>query len=246
MRIATWNVESLRRLAPEREAAFHRAMAGVDADVWVLTETWMTFSPGAGYRLVARSREADDLKPWPDRCWVSIWAKSPLVAKPQAVRRQPNRTACGRIEMPGRADVVVVGTVLPWKGDKLWPGADDYCASLASQSEEWGELRGEPDGCTFVVAGDFNQSTPYERWYGTRKGEAAMTSALRELDLLCLTHGNCPLTGEPRIDHICVGRSGLDPQSLPRTGGWAIPTVHDQPATDHSGVYVDLDTPSSA
>ena len=96
------------------------------------------------------------------------------------------------------------------------------------------------DGGTLVVAGDFNQSVPYEQWYGSRKGEVAMDSALRELDLLCLTDGNCPLAGRPRIDHICVGRNGFAPGCLPRIGGWAIPTVNGRPVTDHSGVFVDL------
>lgn len=240
MRIATWNVESLKTLTPERKSAFHGAMAGVDADVWVLTETWTTFSPGPDYRLLARSQTAEDLKPWPDRCWVSIWTKPPLVAMPLKVHRHSDRMAGGRIETPGRADIVIVGTVLPWNGDKLWPKATDFCAAVASQAEEWGALRGDPDGCTLVVAGDFNQSVPYEQWYGSKTGEVAVNSALRELDLLCLTDGNCPLAGRPRIDHICVGRNGLAPDCLPRIGGWAIPTVNDRPVTDHSGVYVDL------
>jgi exonuclease III len=161
MRIATWNVESLRRLSPGREAAFQLAMAGIDADVWVLTETWTTFSPGPGYRLVARSGDAVDLKAWPDRCWVSIWAKPLLVVMPLGVRAHRDRLAVVRIATPDRPDLVVVGTVLPWKGDKLWPGATDFCAAVASQAEEWRALRGGPDGGTLVVAGDFNQSVPY-------------------------------------------------------------------------------------
>jgi 2,4-dienoyl-CoA reductase-like NADH-dependent reductase (Old Yellow Enzyme family) len=47
-------------------------MNTVDADVWVLTETWEQFSPGDGYRLAAESSLADDLKTWPDRRWVAI------------------------------------------------------------------------------------------------------------------------------------------------------------------------------
>ena len=105
------------------------------------------------------------------------------------------------------------------------PRTSCFCAAVASQAEEWRELRGDPDGCTLVVAGDFNQSVPYEKWYGSKKGETAVNSALQDLGLLCLTDGNCPLERRPRIDHICVGQNGLAPDSLPRIGGWAIPTV---------------------
>ena len=242
MRVATWNVESLRRLTPEREAAFHNAMAGVDADVWVLTETWTSFSPGTGYKQLAQSQKAADLNRLPERCWVSIWAKSSLVGTPQAIRCQPDRMACCRIELPGQKDIVVVGTVLPWSSDELWPGADGFCASLAGQAEEWGSLRGDPSVCTLVVAGDFNQAVPLERWYGHKKGEEPLNNALQELELLCVTQGKCPLTGKPRIDHICISRSSLDLKRLPQVGGWAIPSVNGKPVTDHSGVYFDFDT----
>ena len=244
MRIATWNVESLRRLTPEREAAFHKTMAEVNADVWVLTETWTTFSPGAGYKLLSQSKKAADLNRWPDRCWVSIWVKSPLLGASQETRNQPDRLACCRIEMPSQQNLVVVGTVLPWSSDELWPGDSGFCASLALQTGEWETLRCGLNSSTLVVTGDFNQSIPYERWYGFKKGEEALDGAFQKLDLMCLTQGKCPLTSKPRIDHICISRSSLDLHRLPKIGDWVIPSVNDKPATDHSGVYVDLETRS--
>src|SRR5579871_312771 len=237
MRIATWNVESLRRLTPEREAAFHKAMAEVNADVWVLTETWTTFSPGTGYKLLSQSTKAADLNRWPDRCWVSIWAKSPLLGTSQETRKQPDRLACCRIQMSSQQNIVVVGTVLPWSSDELWPGVNGFCASLALQTVEWRTLRGRLNSSTLVVAGDFNQSIPHERWYGFKKGAEALKGAFQELDLMCLTQGKCPLTSGPRIDHICISRSSLDLRRLPQVGVWAIPCINDKPATDHSGVY---------
>jgi exonuclease III len=240
MRIATWNVESLRKLTPEREAAFHEAMAEVDADVWVLTETWKTFSPGIGYQLAAESSLADDLKTWPDRTWVTVWVKASLAAKSQEVQNQSDRMACCRIVNPGQRDIVVVGTVLPWSSDELWLGDDGFCASLASQSAEWGAMRCDPDRCTLVVAGDFNQAIPYEQSYGTKKCVAALNGAFQSLDLLCLSEGADSPTSKPRIDHICVSRNGFDPNHLPQIGGWAALTVNGKPVTDHSGVYVDL------
>ena len=55
MKIATWNLESVRPLTPPRRAAFLDAMRKVDADVWVMTETWADFSPPPDYQLVAQS-----------------------------------------------------------------------------------------------------------------------------------------------------------------------------------------------
>jgi hypothetical protein len=243
MRIATWNLQSDKPLTQEREALFRQAMNTVDADVWVLTETWVNFAPGEGYRLAAESSLGDDLKTWPDRRWVAIWVKSPHVGI-QQVSGQPDRMACCRIEMSNQQNIVVAGTVLPWSSDELWPGDNGFCASLALQTVDWGTLRGGLNSCTLVVAGDFNQSIPHERWYGFKKGEEALIGAFQELDLMCLTQGKCPLTSKPRIDHICISRSSLDLHSLPKVGDWAIPSVNDKPATDHSGVYVDLETKS--
>jgi hypothetical protein len=241
MRIATWNLQSDRPLPQEREALFRQEMNTVDADVWVLTETWMNFSPGEGYRLAAESSLADDLKTWPDRRWVAIWVKSSHDAERQEVQSQPDRMACARIKKPGQQDIVVIGTVLPWRGDKLWPGSDGFCAALDAQVAEWGRVRGVPDACTFLVAGDFNQSLPHHQWYGFKKGEIALNDALKKHDLLCLTLGKVPLTDQPRIDHLCISRSSLNPQFVPQISGWPIPFVKEKPITDHSGVFADLD-----
>lgn len=42
MRIATWNLQSDKKLTDEREALFRQAMTAVNADVWVITESWTT------------------------------------------------------------------------------------------------------------------------------------------------------------------------------------------------------------
>jgi len=84
MRIATWNLQSDKPLTHELETCFVEAMNSVNADVWVLTETWTTFSPGNGYRLGAESIAADDLRTWPERRWVAIWVRPSLGATPLA------------------------------------------------------------------------------------------------------------------------------------------------------------------
>ncbi len=238
MRIATWNVESLRSLTPARETAFRETMASVDADVWVLTETWTNFFPGTGYALAAESETATDLIRQPTRRWVAIWRKSSLAATQLTSGAQADRQACCRIHVADGHPITIVGTVLPWNGDKLWPTANDFRDAVSEQAESWVELqRGLPE-CPFVVAGDFNQSLPYATYFGSRVGEAALSDAFNLLNLACLTQGDCPRLGRPRIDHICIERSGFESQSP--VGGWDIPTVNGKGVTDHEGVFADL------
>lgn len=235
MKIATWNLESINRLTPGREDAFLNAMEKVEADVWVLTETWTDFKLLPGYELVAQSSKARDLSP--ERRWVSIWARSCLTCEQLTIQSQPDRMACVRIVQPSQRDVVLVGTVLPWPGDKLWPGATGFCNALADQASDWTRLQEYNEAGSFLVAGDFNQAIPYQRWYGSKQA----AKALKDQDLVCLTPGSDPLTGKPRIDHLCIGRDGLRPPVLRQVGTWEIPRLAGKPITDHSGVYADLD-----
>ena len=119
MRVATWNLESLKKLTAERDLAFQRAMEGVDADVWVLTETWLDYGPRIGFTLIAQSHAADDLGKGSNRCWVSIWVKSNIAANSIKVVGQFDRMAVCRVLPQDGRRVVIVGTVLPWGSDAL-------------------------------------------------------------------------------------------------------------------------------
>ena len=145
MKIATWNLESVRPLTPPRRAAFLTAMREVDADVWVITETWADLVPLPDYQPVVESEAAEDLTP--DRRWVAIWVKKCFSAERQDIRSQPDRMACCRIEQPDQQALVVVGTVLPWLSDKQNRGAKGFCKALDAQAGEWERLRGTPDTC---------------------------------------------------------------------------------------------------
>src|ERR1700722_11981729 len=123
--IATWNFQTDNQFSQMRADAFRRAMDEIKADVWVITEPLLTFSPGAEYRLVAHSSWAADIEKWTDarwaadRRWVALWSRLP--ARKVEVLREPDRMACLRIEQDGQQDVVIVGTVLPWASDEKWP-----------------------------------------------------------------------------------------------------------------------------
>lgn len=246
MKIATWNLESLNRLTLDRKETFFDAMKKLKADVWVLTETWGEFEPLPGYKLVAQSYPAEDLK-GSGRCWVAIWVRSSLASNELEIQssKQRDRMASVQIINSSGDGVVVVGTVLPWLSDKLWSGAEGFCKALAHQATEWERLRDIPNTGTFLVAGDFNQSLPNQSLpnqsrYGSTKGAMDLLETLKRQELFCLTPGNDPLTDKPRIDHVCISRNGLQPPFVPQVGAWAIPCIKGKQITDHSGVFADL------
>lgn len=153
MRIATWNIDRCRPNSV-RAVRLLEHMNGVEADVWVLTETFRNFSPGAGYKLIGHSADALDRDSAEGECWVAIWSR--LQADPVNVSADPGRVAA--IKLAG-CDVVVVGTVLPWLTDSSHPhlrGTSAYRDRLVDQSRDWRRL-GEEAGGRLCVAGDFNQ-----------------------------------------------------------------------------------------
>ena len=257
LKIATWNLNSVQPLTADLLVLFHDAMRSVDADLWVLTETWLGFVPPltagkAPHRLVAQSCRAADLalpgRP-SDRRWVAVWSRP--AARALEVLGDPERLACARIERAGARDVVVVGTVLPWRSDQRHhprTGGDEFVHALQAQAEEWGRLWGSPRAAGFCVAGDFNQETESPHHTGTAPpGRQALDVELAGLSLTCLTAGlraAYPRQATPEpipvIDHVCVG-GGLRLRPGSAVGTWQVPSGAGRPVTDHVGVFADLD-----
>ena len=242
MKIATWNLESVRRLDAARKSSFYDAIKEQQADVWILTETWKknSLEPIADYVVAAQSLDAKDLDVSPERCWVSIWVRKSIAYMPIDIRAQQDRIAGVCIKTPEHPSIVVIGTVLPWLSDKLWPGAKGFCSAVAEQSSEWTRIRAEFDDCIFLLAGDFNQSLPGVSRYGSRDGEIALSVELRSQDLFCLSSGFDSLTGRPRIDHICISRGGLHSPYFPAISEWFVPACNGKPVTDHVGIAIEL------
>lgn len=259
MRVATWNLKSAVPLTRASRDAFLRSMDGVAADVWVLSETWLSLSPGPEYRLVAHSRQAEDLRLAPrsgeaegprldlDRRWVAIWSKLP--ARSLSVQSDPERMACIRVEQPGLMDLVVVGTVLPWRSDQRHQpqtGVAEFRVALESQATEWERLWGKPRSCALCVVGDFNQELEGTPYAGSHGGSEALNRALDRLHLDCATR-HLPAqagSGGCAIDHICVGprepsliAGPARPLMAPRLGNAA------DAVSDHDGAYVDVTLP---
>jgi hypothetical protein len=238
MRIATWNIDRCRpgsRLAIEHQIV----MTGIEADVWVLTETYRSLSPGPDYELISSSIDAPDRDATKGECWVALWSRFP--AKPIQLTVDPEQHAAMSV-----SGTVIVGTVLPWPSDQRdhpVSGKAAFLARLTSQAAEWKRLRDEhPALC---VTGDINQDllSDGRPYCGSYDGRAALRAALRNARLDCLTGDeDDPLKVAPDLaclDHICVG--GLRAKGKTRSTAWPEPGSLSLPLTYHYGVWSDVE-----
>lgn len=229
MKVATWNLDQRQHNATKWARQLEH-IRRIDADVWVLTETYRDFSPGPDYRLVAYSDLAGD-RLTEDGRWVAIWSR--LEGEPIELSSDRERCAAIRLADSG---LVIVGTVLPWNGTAL------FQQRLCEQTADWSRL-GEEFGGRLCVLGDFNQDLlPCGHYFGSDDGKCALLSALADCELLCLTGGNeDPLAGVcelASIDHICIGPGvrALEPAEV-----WPAPPTLADDLSDHYGVCVDLE-----
>ena len=217
-------------------------MKGVNSDVWVLTETWTDFEPFGGYERIAFSSDAADLGAKSKRCWVSIWAKPDLRGVQLDDYGSTDRMTCARFSNSPLGDMVVIGTVLPWRSDSLFRGAKGFCRAIDDQAKDWKQIALKHRDATMVVAGDFNQSLPYVNRYGTKEGAAALERAIEDVGLSCTTRGIDDSTEQTRIDHICIGHNNRKRAVMPQAKSWEVPILGSRPVSDHIGAFVDLDS----
>ena len=235
MRLATWNINRCRPNAA-RADRIQQGINQVNADVWILTETYVGFSPGSEFSLLAHSDNAPDRNAKQGECWVAIWSR--LDGNCVQLTADCERVAAAKID-----DCVVVGTVLPWLSDQREPeltGQALFQTRLSEQANDWQRLQAEGALC---VAGDFNQDLlPTGHYYGSKNSRVALQEALASCNLTCLTGGeDDPLAnevGRANIDHICVHK--MRPLQLPRSSAW--PSAGQLGGlTDHYCIYTDIE-----
>lgn len=235
MRLATWNLNRCRSSA-KRAIALREGMRHVDADIWVLTETYVDFSPSPNFSLLAHSVDAPDRDAENGECWTAIWSR--IGGKPTRLTADLERTAAATID-----GCTVVGTVLPWLTDSrnaTLKGGALFRTKLKEQAKDWQRLRAEGGLC---VAGDFNQDLlPVGHYYGSKEGRTTLRKVLSACELDCLTGGDDdPLSHTPKrvnIDHICVYK--MRTVSAPRSSAWP-PFDQLKGLTDHYCVYADIE-----
>jgi len=244
MRIATWNLRRPRSAKSPRALAILEWIHRIDADVWILTETHESISPGPNYSSVTttgKDREQSD-----GEQWTMIWSRLPIVAAESTT--DPIRTVCAVLASPEHRAVTIYGTVLPWAADtRLHPimGAAAFVRMLEDQTADWKRLRTLRPDAMLCVAGDFNQNLGKKHYCGSAKGRDALRASLAETGLHCATGDDADsvnrLTDGYRsnIDHICVDER-LRVSSALHCGAWPATVAVLKGLSDHFGAWVDV------
>ena len=245
IRIATWNLDKVQPGEGARATRIRTELATVDPDVIVLTESHPAFAPSADHALASVS------DPAPDRLdgqrWVCIWVRSGWAFDAPKLSGEPERTAAARVTAASGRHLIVVGSVLPWRGDTRYSaarGAEAFVRSLTAQATDWEMLRRRHRGSAFCIAGDFNQEMTAARPVGTRLGREHLTEQLRRDGLRCLTAGD----GDPllrrgwraSIDHIVVDVDLAARASV--CTAWPDKFPAPRKVSDHHGVWADIGT----
>src|SRR5665647_2911689 len=109
LKIATWNLARVLPKQAARIAKIVRWLDRVDADVWVLTETHDSVSPGPGYSAVSAGQP--DRPGEPDERWATIWSRLPI--EPLPPTRDVARSVAALVHPTTGRPLVIYGTVLP-------------------------------------------------------------------------------------------------------------------------------------
>lgn len=242
MKIATWNVAL--PVSEGRRKQLRVFTDRIGADVWVLTETHDSFTPG--HQFSCSSAEGRDGRHRPGHRWVSIWSTCELEPLPTS---DAKRTVAARLHPKGSKPFIVYGCVLPWLGS-AWEGYPAkggvaFSESLKIQSADWKLLLSKYPDHEFFVLGDFNQDLVRPRYYGSLTNRARLEEALKEVGLVALTAGD----GDPIrrcsppcacIDHICARRDSAWQANRPER--WPDIPKPNKKLTDHFGVAVSFKT----
>jgi len=248
LRIATWNVNRPISANAERRALIQEWFETIDADIWVLTESFREFAPGEDYNLIAATDPASDLSA--NECWTAIWVRGSMSGS-QEKTTDKERTACAQVLLPNGQRIYVYGTVLPWMGSqwKGFPSADGkaFTEALAVQKADWHALRHAKPGAWLFVAGNFNQDLlQYGYYYGSNIGSSALKEALGRVGLKCLTGGELdPVAklypGQSNIDHICLaGNSTSQILGSPEIRIWPTQEQKGKQLSDHFGIAAEI------
>ena len=183
-------------------------MREVEADIWVLTETWVDRAPGLGFNAVFspphRTRRSSD-----EERFVAIWSRYPLEA---CVSPTPHArgTVAALVHVPGMT-ISLYGTVIPYGNEPEHLGGraaspwEVHVEEVARQSSEWRAMR-RNHGLPLVLAGDFNQARSGRRGaYGSARARAVLTAAHADVGLRCHTETDFVAAGllsRSLVDHI--------------------------------------------
>jgi endonuclease/exonuclease/phosphatase family metal-dependent hydrolase len=246
LRIANWNVQ---RALPGKSKfeTIAEVISTFESDIWFLTETHETLTPGEEFYSVFSS--IPDRKGANGEQWTSIWSRWPVTSLENYVSNKA-RCVAGLIPQSPFGSLVLYGTILPWSGDRATLNGGNFLAyesELNGQQGDWVRIRKDYPEALLILAGDFNQSLVDKHYYGSKRKRFILEESLRQTQLTSLTSGeNDPVFRDSRpnacIDHICVsGNSGL---RLISTQRWPdSPNLLESPS-DHYRISVLLALPN--
>lgn len=188
-------------------------MQSFDADVWVLTETHDSLSPGEEFFAChGRQRPLYGFRVKDGSRWVSIWSRFPLT-EIEGTSDDSERTVAALVEAPDRT-LIVYGTVLPWHGDRGRMGENlqaknwsEHHRVIPEQISQWVGLQARFPQAELCIAGDFNTDLGTGRFYGTRKGIGLLNEGFERLNLFCPSapaYMPSGMLARPPIDHVAI------------------------------------------
>lgn len=148
------------------------------------------------------------------------------------------RTVAALVNLGEFGELIVYGTVLPWKDDRQIPGWSEHHRVIEQQSAEWLELRKRFPNIPICIAGDFNSDMESGRRYGTKQGVDALRRGLAECGTFCATElGRFPLgmLDVLPIDHIALPTAWQSNSSV--VSAWP---AEKSRLSDHSGMVVEV------
>jgi hypothetical protein len=234
LKIGTWNVWYAHQ---SRLEVLGEILSKNEADIWVLTETHDDLVPAS----CAFSTHSEPRpKNWSGirlgSRWVSIWSKFPMEQIFIPVS-DTKRTVAALVNLGRLGELIVYGTVLPWKDDEI-PGWSKHHRVIEQQSAEWLALRKRFPNTPLCIAGDFNTDMESGRRYGTKQGVTALKRGLEDCDTFCATEpGKFPLgmLDVLPIDHIALPNSWQSNSSV--VSAW---NADKSRLSDHSGMVVEV------
>lgn len=241
MRIGTWNVEYALKAGSNLRR--RKVLARHEADIWVLTETRDTLRPHGSFRAVHSKQRPFYGKSVKLRSrWVSIWSRFPIIARPLC--DDPERTTAAIVRSP-LGNVLIYGTVMPWKDDKGRCGElkdakgwSEHHRVIPLQAAEWKRMANRYAATRICVVGDFNTDMGSGSTYGTKRGIGLLATGLSSVGCRCATapHRSFKhkLTRLP-IDHIAVPNRWRCGVAASWEGRIGRPRL-----SDHSGLTVEV------
>lgn len=204
IKIATWNIQRPSKGGPLNPQRMQR-IKGLDADIWILTETRDVISMDAGWNCLSSY-------PIPNyhetgETLVTVWSKYEV--RPVSASRF---TACAEVMIPALGPLLVYGTVIPWDKDEGFSKQhvparwEEHRRQVNVQTSEWEVLAKSYPEHLMCIAGDFNQHRGQSGPYKDDDSVNKVSDSLALCGLVCVTEDNeaCSGLSKPLVDHICL------------------------------------------